>query len=192
MKELNKTGAVLIEGRGLCCSPLLLVCLKCCTFDLSLPKLLVLQGRGSDYWNGGGSCLCWLCSQVVSSCTSHRKPCWAEYLSSADVDLNVLTARVCTLGWWALSNTSLLMISFLFCHTQVLLTPINTLITLFCNPPLPDTTCALLNNKKYTTSTDGVLKFPFEVPHVAATFWKFNLLVNDIAGRRDRLHKAEL
>lgn len=109
MKELNKTGAVLIEGRGLCCSPLLWVCLKCCIFDLSLPKLLVLQGRGSDYWNGGGSCACWLCSQVVSSCTSHRKPCWADYLSSADVDLNVLTARVCTLGWWALSNTSLLM-----------------------------------------------------------------------------------
>lgn len=80
-----------------------------------------------------------------------------------------------------------------FCHTQVLLTTINTLITLFCNTPLPVGRHVLhWIIKKYTTSTDGVLKFPFEVPHVAATTCKCKLLVNDIVGRRDRLHKAEL
>lgn len=193
MKALNKTGAVLIEGRGLCCSPLLWVCLKCCTFDLSLPKLLVLQGRGRllKRWRllcvlalQSGGVFMYISQKAVLSWLLIISRCGFKCVDSEGVYIRVMSTQQHILFIFIAGSV--------LSHTSAF-DYYKYAYYLFCNTPLPVGRHVLhWIIKKYTTSTDGVLKFPFEVPHVAATTCKCKLLVNDIVGRRDRLHKAEL
>lgn len=63
-------------------------------FALSVFKVLhiwpftawTLQCRGNDYTNGLGFCACWFARPGVFFTELNIKLCWADYLSSADVD----------------------------------------------------------------------------------------------------------
>lgn len=106
----RESGGVLIEGRSLWCYSLLWVCLKRCTFDLSLPELFTPQSRGNYYQNGRG--FCWLQPGVFLH-TADSQAGLTTYRLQMRIK-KVLRAWVCTLEWWWLISTSFLIIVFQF------------------------------------------------------------------------------